>query len=123
MDSKQLIKYAMIAVGAYILYNWLQSSGMWASWFGGTVAASNSFTDPTLLMNYCQANPAGTAIFTNSAGVASSATCAQWIAANSPVAPVQTTVAPIAVPTTAPIPVPTTGGGGAGMQALNGWVM
>lgn len=123
MDSKQLIKYAMIAVGAYILYNWLQSSGMWASWFGGTVAASNSFTDPTLLMNYCQANPAGTAIFTNASGVASSATCAQWIAANSsvPVAAPVAAVAPVQAPAI-PIAV-TTGGSGTGMQALNGWVM
>ena len=86
-DTKQLIKYAAIAAAAYFVYEWLQTSGLWAQWFG-TTAATNTFTDPTLLMNYCQANPTGSATYTVN-GVSNTATCSQWIASNS-ATPVQT---------------------------------
>jgi hypothetical protein len=76
----------MIAVAAYFVYDWLVSNG----YLGSTVAAaSNAFTDPASLMNYCQANPTGSASYNGSL-----ATCASWIAANSPASPAPAPVAP-----------------------------
>jgi hypothetical protein len=86
-------------------------------YIGSTVAAaSNVFTDPAALLNFCQANPMGTAIYNGS-----SASCASWIAANSPAAPLPVATAPPAVPVSVPalpvvIPAP------AIVPNLSGWV-
>ena len=37
--SKTMIKFLVVAGGAYALYWYLQSSGLWAQWFGGAVAS------------------------------------------------------------------------------------
>jgi hypothetical protein len=85
MDSGA-IKIAAVAVGAYLLYEWLQSSGLWAQWFGG-----NSFTTTSALDTYCSANPTATASMTVN-GQNASAPCSQWLSA----------LQSSAVPTTAP---------------------
>jgi hypothetical protein len=36
MKSGDLFKFALLAGGAYLLYEYLQSSGLWAQWFGGS---------------------------------------------------------------------------------------
>jgi hypothetical protein len=96
VDSKQLIKWGMIAVAAYFVYEWLVTNG----YIGSTVAAaSNVFTDPAALLNYCQANPMGTAIYNGS-----SASCASWIAANTPAPPLPAPVASAPIVST-PVPV------------------
>jgi hypothetical protein len=102
-ETKQLIKYAAMIAAGYFVYEWLQSSGLWAQWFGGTApaaAASNSFSNPSALLTYCQANPNGTAIYVDpTTGVTSTASCAQWIASNSSS---PTSVVTAATPNTAP---------------------
>ncbi len=35
MKTGDLIKFALLGVGGYMLYNYLVQSGMWAQWFGG----------------------------------------------------------------------------------------
>lgn len=84
-DTKSILKLAAIGAGLYLLYEWLQSSGLWAEYFGGT-----SFATPATLMTYCQANPSGSATYTGGSTPAT-ATCAQWVAANSSPAPTPTT--------------------------------
>jgi hypothetical protein len=71
-DDNQVIKFALIGVGAFLLYEWLQSSGMWAQIFGG----ANSFTTPATLLAYCQANPAGSASYGGQ-----TAACSAWMQA------------------------------------------
>jgi hypothetical protein len=98
-NTKQLIKYGAMAAAAWFVYDWLQSSGLWAQWFGTTAAAaSNSFNNSASLIAYCQANPSGTAVYIDPAtGQSSIATCAQWIASNPAVAastPTSTASAP-----------------------------
>jgi hypothetical protein len=81
-STKQLIKWGAIAAAGYFVYQWLQNSGLWAQWFGGT--ASNQFNSSSALLTYCQANPNGTAIYVDpTTGASSTATCAQWLASNS----------------------------------------
>lgn len=86
-ETKQLIKWAAIAAAGYFVYEYLQSSGLWAQWFGGALPAtgvSNSFSSSAALLTYCQANPTGTAIYVDpTTGVSSTASCAQWIGSNS----------------------------------------
>lgn len=38
MDSSKVIKIALIGAGAFVLYEWLQNSGLWAQWFSAPVA-------------------------------------------------------------------------------------
>ena len=71
-EDNSIVKYALIGVAAYLGYQWLQSSGLWAEWFGG----SSSFTDPTSLLTYCQANPSGSATYGGQ-----TAACSAWMAA------------------------------------------
>jgi hypothetical protein len=81
-QTKQWIKYGAVLAAAYFVYQWLQNSGLWAQWFGGT--ASNQFNSSSALLTYCQANPNGTAIYVDpTTGASSTATCAQWLASNS----------------------------------------
>jgi hypothetical protein len=83
-STKQLINYGAMAAAVYFLYQWLQSSGLWAKWFGGSTTASNQFNNSAALLSYCQANPNGTAIYVDpTSGASSTATCAQWLASNS----------------------------------------
>lgn len=78
-DMKSLIKILGVAAGAYLLYQWLNSSGLWAQWFGG----GNSFSNAQQLLAYCQANPSGSATFVNpQTGQSQTATCAAWMQAN-----------------------------------------
>lgn len=85
-DKSSLIKIALVGVAGYLAYQYLQSSGLWAQWFGG-----NSFTSAAQLLSYCQANPNGTASFNGQ-----SATCSAWLQAEQtanqplPTPPVQT---------------------------------
>jgi hypothetical protein len=97
-NTMTIIKFAAIGVGAYLLYEWLQSSGLWAQWFGG----GNSFSTPATLLTYCQANPTGSATYTGS-GTPTTATCAAWMAANGSSSTTSTTSsAPPATSTPAP---------------------
>lgn len=99
-SMKTVLKFAAVGVGAYLLYNWLQSSGLWAQFFGG-----NSFTNPQQLLTYCQANPTGTAIYVGANGVPTSAPCSQWVAANTASGAVpasQPAAAPASAATSAP---------------------
>lgn len=89
-NAKNVIRLAAVAVGAYIAYQWLESSGMWAQWFG---ASSNVFTDPNALLAYCQKNSAGQATYSVS-GKQTTATCAQWLAANQAASSSSGTAAP-----------------------------
>lgn len=75
-NTSSIVKIVGLGVGAYLLYQYLQSSGVWAQWFGG-----NSFSNPQQLLAYCEANPNGSATYTGGATPAT-ATCAEWIAAN-----------------------------------------
>jgi len=102
--TKMILKVALIGVAAYFGYRYLQSSGLWAQWFGGV--AANSFSDANQLLAYCKANPNGTAVYTGS-GQSVTATCQQWIASmgsaplTSPVSPTPTpsaSVAPLNIP-------------------------
>jgi len=75
------IKPILILVGGYILYEWLQSSGLWAQLTGGSATSSSTanpqqFTTASALLSYCQANP------NLSAGIGNqNATCSQWLSA------------------------------------------
>lgn len=109
-STKQIIKGVAILAAGYFVYDWLQSSGLWAQWFGGaSVAAPNSFSNSTALLTYCQANPTGTAVFVDpTTGASSTATCAQWMSSNP-----QTTPLPAASTSAPPSAI-------AAMQAANG---
>jgi hypothetical protein len=72
-DESSVIKFALIGVAAYIGYQWLQSSGLWAEIFGGS-----SFTDTSSLLTYCQANPSGSASYGGQ-----TAACSAWLQAAS----------------------------------------
>lgn len=71
-STSSIVKFAIIGVAAYLGYKYLQSSGLWVQWFGGT----STFTDPASLQAYCTANPSGTATYNGQTG-----TCAQWMQA------------------------------------------
>jgi hypothetical protein len=91
-----------VAAAGYLVYQWLQSSGLWAQWFGGATSG-NTFSTPATLLAYCQANPNGTAIYQAVGGAPTSAPCSQWIAAQA--APSASAV-PVAGATTTPVSVP-----------------
>jgi hypothetical protein len=74
-STKTLIKIGGGIAALYLIYEWLQSSGLWAQWFGG------GFTTPQALLTYCQQNPTGTATYAPAGGAPQTFTCAQWIAA------------------------------------------
>lgn len=75
---EDILKIGAVAVGAYLIWNWLQSSGLLGA------ATSSTFTTGDSLMTYCQANPTGSATYTDPSGVTSTATCAAWIASQAP---------------------------------------
>jgi hypothetical protein len=103
-STKTIIKILGVAAGAYLLYEFLQKSGMWAQWFGS--AAVNSFTDPAKLLAYCAANPTGSATYVDSSGKPSTAPCAQWLAANAQApAPTTTTTTTTTTPPAHPASV------------------
>lgn len=112
-STKQLIKYGAMAAAAWFVYDWLQTSGLWAQWFGGTVtAAANSFNNSTSLLTYCQENPSGTAVFVDpTTGQSSTASCAQWLSSNPQTTPITSTPASTATPQAQAI---------AAMQGANG---
>jgi hypothetical protein len=96
-----------VAAAGYLVYQWLQSSGLWAQWFGGTAASGNTFSTPATLMSYCQANPGGTATYQVAGGSPTTATCSAWLAAQTPAAttpaaststPPQSTAPPTSTP-------------------------
>jgi hypothetical protein len=93
-STKTIIKVLGVAAGAWLLYQWLNSSGLWGQWFGG-----NSFSTSAELLSYCQANPSGSATYNGQ-----TATCAQWMAA----AGQSSTAAPATTTTTATAPAATT---------------
>jgi len=97
MDSGGIIKVALIAVGGYLLYEWLNSSGLLAQ-FG----IGNSFTTSASLLQYCQANPTGSATYNGY-----TLPCSQWLTAATP-APAPVTANPISTTpvTSAPSPAP-----------------
>ena len=66
-----ILKVGIIGVAGYLGYQYLQSSGLWAQFFGG-----NSFTTAAQLISYCQANPTGSATYGGQ-----TAPCSQWMAA------------------------------------------
>jgi hypothetical protein len=47
VDSKSVIKIVLILGGAYIIYDYLQSSGLWTQWFGAPAAAPTATTTTT----------------------------------------------------------------------------
>ena len=91
-DVNTIIIVLGLGAAAYLVYQYLQSSGLWAQWFGG--AAGNTFSTPASLLSYCQANPNGTAIYQAAGGSPTSATCAQWLAANTAATPAPAGAAP-----------------------------
>lgn len=91
--TKMIVKVAVVGVAAYLGYRYLQSSGLWAKWFG----ASNSFSDPNLLLSYCQANPTLTATFTGGSAPITQP-CQNWINAVSTPSPV-----PVVPPSQTPV--------------------
>jgi hypothetical protein len=98
-----------VAAAGYLVYQWLQSSGLWAQWFGGATAG-NTFSTPATLLGYCQANPNGTAIYQAVGGAPTSAPCSQWLAAQTPVASATPVASPggaggAAMPVSVPLPV------------------
>lgn len=83
MKSKTFVTIAVIGGALYLVYVYLQKSGMWAKWFA-PVGGGNEFTDEAALIAYCnQQNLAiddgGLAVFIDSQGTRHSATCADWI--------------------------------------------
>jgi hypothetical protein len=48
MKTGDLIKFALLGAGGYMLYQYLVSSGMWAQWFGGTALAAGAAPTPIL---------------------------------------------------------------------------
>ena len=93
------IKIVLIAVAGYLGYQYLQSSGLWAQWFG----SGSSFTTAPALLAYCQANPTGTASFNGQ-----SAPCAAWLQAASQQSPAAPATSQTAVVTPAPNATPLT---------------
>jgi hypothetical protein len=81
VDKDSIVKLVLIGAAGYLAYNWLQSSGLWAQWFGG-----NNFSTAASLLQYCQQNPNGTASFNGQ-----SAPCSAWLKAAQPTAPPATT--------------------------------
>lgn len=79
MDD-QTKKYLIIAAGAiaagYLGYTYLNKTGHWQKWFGGSSAA---FTDREQLLVYCAANPQGMATFEDSTGTQTTLPCATWL--------------------------------------------
>jgi hypothetical protein len=122
-NTKQLIKYGAMAAAAYFVYQWLQNSGLWAQWFGGS-SSTNTFNTSTGLLAYCQANPTGTAIYVDPAtGASSTATCAQWLASNSNAAlpPVTSPGAGLAPNYQQAISLMQAAAGGSDSQDLDNW--
>ena len=74
-SSSGIIKFLIIGVAVYLGYEYLQSSGLWAQWFGGS-SAGNSFATVAALQAYCTANPNGTAMYNGQ-----TSSCAQWLQA------------------------------------------
>jgi hypothetical protein len=68
-EGNSLLKFLIVGVAGYIAYDWLQTSGLWAQWFGGV----QTFTTPATLLAYCQANPSASASYNGQTG-----TCVQW---------------------------------------------
>jgi hypothetical protein len=94
-DEGGILKLVLLGVAGYLAYQWLQSSGLWAQWFGG-----NSFTSTSQLLAYCQANPTGTASFNGQ-----SAPCSSWLQAASGAAqPAASSSAPAPSSATSPSP-------------------
>jgi hypothetical protein len=91
--SNSILKFALIGGAGYLLYVYLQNSGLWSQWFGG----GNSFTNASQLLSYCQSNPSGTASFNGQ-----SAACSAWLQA----AASQTTTAAPASPVQTPAVTP-----------------
>jgi hypothetical protein len=91
---KNLLKWGAIIGGVYLI---LKQTGLWEQIFGG----GNSFADSASLLNYCHANPTGTATFNGH-----TLPCSQWLAA----APGASTPAPVSTnpQPSAPTPTPTT---------------
>lgn len=87
--TKTIITVLGIGAAAYLIYQWLQSSGLWAQWFGGALA--NTFSNPQQLLAYCQANPTGTATYQAAGGSPISAPCSSWLSANATTTPPPTT--------------------------------
>lgn len=80
MDTSSIIKVGIFAVAGYLLYEWLQKSGLWAQYFGGVApgavpaAGLQSFATADALTAYCKANPSSSATY---GGVSS--TCPTWM--------------------------------------------
>lgn len=112
MDKNGLIKIALVAGGVYLIYRYLENSGLWAQWFGG----GNTFdtTDPQFIQKvtqYCHANAGGTVNLTQGGKAYGSGTCQQILAALQGAPPPAGTAAPNPPPTgtaTAPPPPATT---------------
>jgi hypothetical protein len=108
-DTGTIILVLGIGAAAYLVYQYLQSSGLWAQWFGG--AAGNVFSDPQKLLAYCAANPTGTATYQAAGSAPTTAPCSQWIAAQQHIAttPVSSATNPnsgTSAPPPPPAPVP-----------------
>lgn len=60
MKSGDLFKFALLAGGAYLLYEYLQSSGLWAQWFGGAGGGGSLFGNAGALLPAGTVLPSGT---------------------------------------------------------------
>lgn len=95
-DTGMIIKLGIFGVGGYLAYQYLQSSGLWAQWFGGGYSSVSS------LLTYCNANPNGTATYGGQ-----TAPCSSWIAAARGTSSSTGTPAPTPTPPPSPSPTPT----------------
>jgi hypothetical protein len=84
-STKTLLKWSAIAAGAYIAYQYLQSSGLWAKWFGSGVSgigqAPNvpTFNTQAMLLAHCAMNVTGQAGFIDGQGGLHVHPCVAWL--------------------------------------------
>lgn len=88
--TNTIVKLGVLGLAGYLLYQWLQNSGLWGQMFG--------FSTTQQLITYCQANPSGSASYGGQ-----SAPCSQWLAA---VSAAQTTPSTTPTASTAPTTPP-----------------
>jgi hypothetical protein len=87
VKSKTFVTIAVIGGALYLVYVYLQKSGMWAKWFT-PAGGGNEFTDEAALLAYCNSqdiavNDGGLAVFIDAQGTRHSASCADWIRSQS----------------------------------------
>jgi len=109
-NSSGIIKIVLIGGGIFLIYKYLQNSGLWAQWFGGGGNTIDT-TDPQAQQKaiaYCQSNPGGSINVTSSGKTVGAVPCSAFIASMAPtVGPATTTTPPpVSTPVVSPAPTP-----------------